>query len=265
MFDMYESCLQLTDALKGELPGETKEKMLQFCAWAAMKGIDSSDLYANREIFIQDICASGGDVVQCILNLDDEKEKADLMRLMLIGKEVWDRLDSFPSQPDIHPDLLTDMLELVQKPFILHRLIAIDPEDTPLYVHVSNFAPQMIKMHFINGLGIFLCVGKAVDLSTYDAFTTDDLLAIFKALSDSSRLSMVRELLSSPLTSSQLAERVGITLSTVNHHMKVLMDVGLVSLAITEITRKGAAYSANRDVMKEVLGYLDTNLHSRSA
>lgn len=56
-----------------------------------------------------------------------------------------------------------------------------------------------------------------------------ELLAFFKALSDANRLRIVALLAKEPLPVEQLAEMLGLSSSTVSHHLARLSEVGLVS------------------------------------
>jgi predicted transcriptional regulator len=57
----------------------------------------------------------------------------------------------------------------------------------------------------------------------------EELLTFFKALSDANRLKIVALLAKEPLSVGQLAEMLGLSSSTVSHHLSKLSEVGLVS------------------------------------
>ena len=78
----------------------------------------------------------------------------------------------------------------------------------------------------------------------------EDALKIFKSLSDMSRLRIMQSLTQGEMYTELLAERLGLTPSTVSFHMKKLEEAGLV------VSRKDqyyTVYSLNRDVLKESL------------
>jgi predicted transcriptional regulator len=58
---------------------------------------------------------------------------------------------------------------------------------------------------------------------------SQDLLEFFKALADSNRLKIVGLLAKEPLSVEQLAEMLGLSSSTVSHHLNRLSQAGLVS------------------------------------
>lgn len=57
-----------------------------------------------------------------------------------------------------------------------------------------------------------------------------DVIAIFKALGDSSRLSMMREIFKGPLCAEELSERLKLAPSTISHHAGKLVKAGLLSI-----------------------------------
>jgi len=61
-----------------------------------------------------------------------------------------------------------------------------------------------------------------------NAYVTE-LLGFFKALSDANRLKIVALLAKEPLSVEQLAEMLGLSSSTVSHHLARLAEAGLVS------------------------------------
>ena len=58
---------------------------------------------------------------------------------------------------------------------------------------------------------------------------SEELLDFFKALADANRLKIIGLLAQQPYTGEQLAEMLGLSASTVSHHLSMLAHVGLVS------------------------------------
>ena len=58
---------------------------------------------------------------------------------------------------------------------------------------------------------------------------SDELLNFFKALADANRLKIIGLLAQQPYTGEQLAEMLGLSASTVSHHLSMLSHVELVS------------------------------------
>ena len=77
-------------------------------------------------------------------------------------------------------------------------------------------------------------------------------IAILKALGDLNRLSIVEMLSSGELCACKILERFNITQPTLSHHMKVLIECGLVNGR-----KKGVwtHYSINKDVLEKFIGF----------
>lgn len=80
--------------------------------------------------------------------------------------------------------------------------------------------------------------------------TQENALRIFKALSDASRLRIVRALTEGDMYTELLAERLELTASTVSFHMKKLEEAGIVSQHKEQYY---TVYSLNRGVLGETL------------
>lgn len=149
----------------------------------------------------------------------------------------------------------------IKNPSILTHLIGVSL--TPgvyLHTHVSVVNRKGIQMFYYKDLGVFISVGIDVDIDNYDKYRSMDFLKIFKALGDESRLNMVKALNKENLTTGQLAEKVNLTLSTVNHHLKQLSECGLVGLVLESKEGKGALYCLNREVIKEIMEVIENEI-----
>lgn len=80
--------------------------------------------------------------------------------------------------------------------------------------------------------------------------TQENALRIFKSLSDTSRLRIVQSLTKGEMYTELLAERLGLTPSTVSFHMKKLEDAGLV---VSRKEQYYTVYSLNRAVLETSL------------
>ena len=80
--------------------------------------------------------------------------------------------------------------------------------------------------------------------------TQENALKIFKSLADTSRLRIVQSLTKGDMYTELLAERLGITPSTVSFHMKKLEDAGIV---VSRKEQYYTVYSLNRDVLESSL------------
>ncbi len=80
--------------------------------------------------------------------------------------------------------------------------------------------------------------------------TQENALKIFKSLSDLSRLRIVQSLSQGEMYAELLAERLGLTPSTVSFHMKKLEDAGIV---VSRKEQYYTVYSLDRALMEETL------------
>ena len=76
--------------------------------------------------------------------------------------------------------------------------------------------------------------------------TEEQVIQLFKCLSDKSRLQIVKNLVKEPMYVELLAERLELTPSTVSFHLKKLMDIGLVS---SRKEQYYVIYSINRNLL----------------
>lgn len=88
---------------------------------------------------------------------------------------------------------------------------------------------------------------------------TNELLAFFKALSDANRLKIVGLLAQQSLSVEQMAEMLGLSPSTVSHHLSRLSKVGLVTAQVDsyynmyQLEVKALEQMAQRLLAKETL------------
>lgn len=83
--------------------------------------------------------------------------------------------------------------------------------------------------------------------------TQEGALKLFKCLSDASRLRIVQSLTQGEAYTELLAERLGLTPSTVSFHMKKLEDAGLI---VSRKEQYYTLYSLRREVLDAALGEL---------
>lgn len=77
---------------------------------------------------------------------------------------------------------------------------------------------------------------------------------MFKAISDETRLFILKELISNKeVCACKLLEKVNCNQSTLSHHMKVLVDSGLV---VTRKNWKWVHYSVNREKLSLLINIL---------
>jgi ArsR family transcriptional regulator len=85
----------------------------------------------------------------------------------------------------------------------------------------------------------------------------EQLLPYFKALSDQQRVNIVRLLLEREHCVCELVEKLGLSQSTVSHHIKILKEIGLLN-----DRRRGTwnYYSINKNGFQRYASILDEKL-----
>lgn len=83
---------------------------------------------------------------------------------------------------------------------------------------------------------------------------TTDMISICKALSDSNRLEIVRMLSDGEKCGCKILDQFDITQPTLSHHMKILVDCGLVNDCKEG---KWHHYSLNKEVVRNVGLFID--------
>ena len=76
-----------------------------------------------------------------------------------------------------------------------------------------------------------------------------DLAAIFRALGDPSRLTILSILMEGVQCNCEIAERLGFSLSLVSHHLRTLRKVGLVQCEHDPDDARWIYYSINRETL----------------
>ena len=77
---------------------------------------------------------------------------------------------------------------------------------------------------------------------------------VFKAIGDPHRLQILMLLLENEMSAGEILKALDIVQSTLSHHMKSLVDAGVVTASRHG---KWTYYSLNTDILKETAGYLD--------
>jgi DNA-binding transcriptional ArsR family regulator len=92
------------------------------------------------------------------------------------------------------------------------------------------------------------------------------LIRTYKALSDERRLRILRRLSEGPASLDDLTDMLGLTKSTVHHHITLLRGAGLIRVHIPEEkSSREKAYSLREQTLTDATGYLDSYLmHSES-
>lgn len=255
MFDLYDAAI-VYNSKHAELPFCNAKKdeslLLRYAAWCALKQLPARAVNHSKTAFFEALLSGEGDALAKILSDGNDGDRRGQIEFLYSAIDLAEELRQLNAAGSLSEQDKEARIEALMKPGVLNRLIGVSVESADrLLVHISEADKTGIEMFYFADAGVFFSVGAEVDLS----LTSERLnpLAVFKALGDESRLQIVRALLSESLTSAQLAEKVGLTMPTINHHLKQLSACGLVSLQLTSKSGKGAMYRFNRDVASAML------------
>lgn len=248
MFDIYEKTLKVIQ--EEDFSSELKEEILSYTSWKILTKPTKEASGVNE--YYDELLLGEGDVLTKILADTDKQETR--LRLLLLPEEFWRKIEK--TTVSIQPNLEKEnaLREQLKSPLAFQRLVqvSLDPK-LSLVLHFSYMAPKDVRMFYFGGKEVFLALGIDHALKQKQTFSQEDRLAIFKTLADESRLTIFNALLQERLTSTELSEKAGISLSTVNHHMKALIKVGLVIVDLDSKESRGSALMANKEVYREIL------------
>ncbi|WP_255287421.1 ArsR/SmtB family transcription factor [Bacillus pseudomycoides] len=147
---------------------------------------------------------------------------------------------------NLHPRFLIDEKEII---FLKARTWQYRYEDlSAITLYPSTFvAPHLLIDNLIS---THIKVYYEVEIaSSYTDEVPKDLLRILQAISDETRLKMLRDLSFQSFCTQQLTERYSLTKSTVSNHLKMLESTGLI-----QKERKGyyVFYKTNRERLEQI-------------
>ena len=134
----------------------------------------------------------------------------------------------------------------------MNNIILIPLEDRDRVIQVLSF---FLLSHIDKYLCICYCCH--IDKHQYEvsAMAKIDEVLICKALGDPNRMEIVKMLSDQEKCGCKLLEKFDITQPTLSHHMKILVDSGLVN---DRKEGKWHYYSINTVIMKEFCGFIKT-------
>ncbi len=139
---------------------------------------------------------------------------------------------------------LPDMLEQLSQGVRFTKL----PDVAELVLAPSYWStPVIIFGDASDERQIWLFGAKPTDASLVPGeLVPDALVRSFKALSDPTRLRILRYLTEEPLTAAELSRRLRLRIPTVTHHLRTLRIAGLVQLTVKQIDGKEKDFYAPR-------------------
>jgi len=227
----------------------------QYTAWCELCGIADNEYLENKEAFLSELIDGNGNLISRILNSEEENSKKQA-QIEFLYSDI-DFITEFQKLNEniiVDTDKMQSQLSLIKDPSTMNLIsnLTLD-EHMDFYYHISHQNRYGMQMYYFQKRGTFLSIGIDFDLETVRSHNHNELLPVFKVLSDESRLEIVKKLAKKEMTSSQLAETVGITLPTINHHLKQLCAYGIVGIVLSTQNYKGTVYKLEKNNLREML------------
>lgn len=241
MFDIYESilnCEKISDKIS------LRE---QFAAWCFLKELEVVDNEGKNE-FLDEILPGEGDLLERILQY--EEDKASLIRFLMLDFNRTS-INRISYTIDIEKEQRSKDYWTLEK-IALKLGISIDL-NKEYRVHRSYFRKGEIRFFYFRKTGVLFLIDLEIKDRIDSRENKEKQLNLFRALSDEKRLLMIAELSKGECSASDLSRLCNISLSTVNHHMKMLIEQRLASLSVSSSSGRGAMYTLNKANLLELL------------
>ncbi|QSX04748.1 winged helix-turn-helix transcriptional regulator [Sedimentibacter sp. zth1] len=261
MFDVYDLCVKFIEENR-QLPYCKTDDMgnsllLKYCSWCILKNVPNDCFNTSIENFFKETIEGKGDALTKILSDKNSENKKIQIEFLYSKIDYINEFKKYDINTPVDEQKRKKQLELITQPLILNRIINVSiAKTTPIKYHISS-TDKNIRMFYFKNFGVFISVGIDFDLAIDEKHTFKEYIEVFKALSDESRLKIVMELSKKSLTPVQLSDKVNITLSTINHHIKKLCECRIVSMKLGDKIQKGIQYNLNTEYfinfLKEVI------------
>ena len=242
MFDIYKS-------IEGSvMQGVDRQVKSIFAAWCHLNRVTKLNNNLKEE-FLEDVLEGEGDILDKILAQEDEvKSYLHFWNLDFENFELKE-VALLYSQAKIRE---LEKQWTVEK---LSRYLGLDLEDQKVEIHFVEESEAPVRFYYFRLSGaLFVVSGSFIEDNIDDIFDIE-YVNFFKALSDHTRLQIVFALASGTKTSSELAELCAVTLSTINHHMKILAEEKIVQLHLSSKEGRGATFILNQEILKLNLNF----------
>ena len=93
---------------------------------------------------------------------------------------------------------------------------------------------------------------ETVLLDEHSSQRTDDLVPLIKALADPTRLRIFAVLMEGVQCNCEIAERLGLSLSLISHHLSILRRVGLVESERDREDARWIYYAVQQDALRSL-------------
>ena len=227
---------------------------------------DILNLENDDEINIENI----SDLINILENLkiDDDILKLQLIRLYHTKyetvRQLWEMINNCVPILKKHYPMIKDDVNIVVKTIEekgnLEKILNIPVNfklnmDLECDLFPAIFCFNSFKWDFhveenYSYIGIYFL--KLKNLKENSILDEDRLVADLKALSDPTRLKIIRVLLKKEMYLKELAEELGLTSATVSHHTNLLLQLDLISLIVGDKDNRKIYYKVNREKLESI-------------
>ncbi len=234
--------------------------------------INAEILTIYRELFAPDSPAEKAQTLSDIVAFWDctalsEATKWKLMKIMQSPGAHLARLMELVKNNRIAFDKAYNEIKGPLKRLISLYQKMVDGRQDELFCNLADSLPQPCSVYpslalalsqlVVSGSCYYGLLTPFLPRSADTPFETENLLLCLKALSDNSKLAVMRSLKHSPKYNMEIAQELGLTAATMSHHLGVLLTCGFVG-----VTKQGNRiyYHLQADAIRKFLNALEQTL-----
>lgn len=228
---------------------DNKISLLQnYTIWCDIKNITDDDFNNSKERFLCETIEGKGDAIDRILSSNNIEDKKAHIEFLYTNINFINECKKLYKEVNVNnlEQRCNEQLDLLKTKGIIESILHINfNEDMKKYYHVS-LVDNSLRMCYFKNLGIYFSVGIDYKLDNEIDIDISDMNQIFKCLADETRLKIVKHLNEKNLTPVELSKITGVTLSTINHHIKKLCSCNLVNMVLKDNVQKNIKFSLNK-------------------
>lgn len=227
---------------------------------------DILNMANDNEINIENI----SDLINTLedIRIDDDVLKFQLIKLYhnkyQIIRQLWEMINNCVPILKKYYSMIKDDVDVVVKTIGTERdiekilNIPVDfklkmESECDLFPTIFGFNSFKWELHIEENysyIGIYFL--KLKNLKENSRFNEDKLISDLKALSDPTRLKIIRVLLKKEMYLKELAGELGLTSATVSHHINLLLQSDLISLIVGDKDNRKIYYKVNREKLDRI-------------
>lgn len=222
--------------------------MRRYIMWLWINEIEFGFSIEKRRRFLEECyIESQGDVLIGILGLDIENEDKSILIsfLYLSNQEIEELLKALKEAKDEVKKVYDkernnyysnekNILKQLEDPEYMNRLVNLHFDSgVKVIPYISLIDKDSMNLHYQQNHGVLLVIGHEYDIkSEVFIYNHESSLEKLKALGDETRLKIVESIVEKPMSASELASLLSLTIPTIAHHLKVLASAEIICACI---------------------------------